>query len=200
MASGGLITAIIGALPLPNRSILAASYSPDRIRQARVLIIAATAGRARKPGRAEERAGGEKGKESKRERERRLDRRTAVDGQSLLPRKASECPPRDSASMGQPKNDRANRSTIVIAFLHGHCPALGPLIYGEQRTQGPAPSLSLSSAGRSIDRLVISFGDESVGLFSLVVESEQWPPRVAGRQRRVAWPTGVSEWAWARER
>lgn len=109
-----------------------------------------------------------------------------MDGQSLLPRKASECPPRDSASMGQPKNDRANRSTIVIAFLHGHCPALGPLIYGEHRTRGPAPTFSLSSAGRSIDRLVISFGDESVGLFSLVVESEQWPPRVAGRRRRVA--------------
>lgn len=47
-----------------------------------------------------------------------------VDDQSLLPHKASECPPRDSASMGQPKNDRANRSTIVIGFLHGRCPAL----------------------------------------------------------------------------
>lgn len=47
-----------------------------------------------------------------------------MDDQSLLPHKASECPPRDSSSMGQPKNDPANRSTIVIAFLHGHCPFL----------------------------------------------------------------------------
>ena len=55
-----------------------------------------------------------------------------VDDQSLLPHKASECPhPVIPPRMEQPKNDRANRSTIVIAFLHGHCPALDslPLVY-----------------------------------------------------------------------
>lgn len=89
-----------------------------------------------------------------------------VDDQSLLPHKASECPPRDSVSMGQPKNDRANRSTIVIGFLRGHCPASGPLLRAQGPGGGPtgprrARPLSVSSPSRNINtgtvgRLVIS--------------------------------------------
>lgn len=59
--------------------------------------------------------------------------RKPVDDQSLLPHKASECPPRNSTSAPHPalirKNDRANRSTIVIGFLRGHCPVYGTLSY-----------------------------------------------------------------------